>query len=323
MTLNVYLTLSVGKYTMCSVVNVITTLTKLSDKKTKGKIMTIQILNLDPTFAPLGASTTLDSSRPFPSGIESNIQLTGVVAHQPATITIRFDSGQANMMKLLLATDALRRMSVNEIHLFVSFLPYARQDRIEPEWIGQSFALKVFAEVINTQKYASVRMFDPHSTVATAVIDRSVAVLSDAFLREVFRDKNSFVLVSPDAGAAKKIRHASAVIGYTKKPVQALKYRLVGGAIDQVEIYESDLGGKDAYIIDDICDGGATFIALASELRKRNVGKVILVVSHGIFSRGMQVLLDAGIDHIYTTDSFKEQVQSDKLTEVKLCNILI
>jgi ribose-phosphate pyrophosphokinase len=213
-------------------------------------------------------------------------------------------------------------MSMKEIHLFVSFLPYARQDRLEPDWIGQSFALKVFAELINAQQYASVRIFDPHSSVATAVIDRSVAAPGDAFLREVFRDKNSFVLVSPDAGAAKKIRHASAAIGYTEKPVQALKYRLVGGTIDQVEIFEKDIGGKDVYIIDDICDGGATFIALASELRKRNVGKVILVVSHGIFSRGTQALLDAGIDHIYTTDSFKDQVPSDRLTEVKLCNIL-
>jgi phosphoribosylpyrophosphate synthetase len=58
-------------------------------------------------------------------------------------------------------------------------------------------------------------------------------------------------------------------------------------------------------ILDDICDGGATFLAVVEALKKR-VGLPImefhLFVSHGIFSKGRKVLEEQGIQ-IYTTNS--------------------
>ncbi|MGY0040936.1 phosphoribosyltransferase family protein [Pedobacter sp. NJ-S-72] len=50
------------------------------------------------------------------------------------------------------------------------------------------------------------------------------------------------------------------------------------GKIKQITVDQDDLGGKDCFIIDDICDGGATFIGVAKELKKRNAGKVSLIV---------------------------------------------
>lgn len=282
----------------------------------------MQILNLNPAFAPLGKGTIIDASRPFPSRIERNIQLVGIEPNVPATIVARFDVVDMDVMKLLLATDALRQGGVSEIHLMLPFLPYARQDRLEEAWVGQSFALKMFATLLNSQQYASVQVLDPHSMVASALIDRLRVIPTDSFLAEVFKDAKDYVLVSPDAGAAKKIKHCAEVIGYTGVPVQALKYRTLGGSVDSIRIFETDLGGKDAYIVDDLCDGGATFIALAAELRARNVGRILLVVSHGIFSRGVSALVEGGVDHIFTTDSFKDQETHPHLTEIKLCTIL-
>ena len=75
--------------------------------------------------------------------------------------------------------------------------------------------------------------------------------------------------------------------------------------------------GDNVYIVDDICDGGRTFIALASEIRARNAGAVYLIVSHGIFSYGEEPLRRGGIDHVYTTDSFKA-ITSPYITQVQL-----
>ena len=88
----------------------------------------------------------------------------------------------------------------------------------------------------------------------------------------------------------------------------------------------SDVGrvrkhNEDAYIIDDICDGGRTFIALAEEIRKRNVGKINLIVSHGILSYGEEPLRAGGIDHIYTTDSVRV-IDSPYVTQITLRDIL-
>jgi ribose-phosphate pyrophosphokinase len=282
----------------------------------------MQVLNLKSGFCPYGpGSLNLDKSFNF-SGGEVGLSLSGVPENEVLIVTRIQNSN--DIMELLMATDAVRRMGVNkskEIHLFLPYVPYARQDRvINP---GEAHSLAVFTGLLKSQGYSSITVFDPHSEAAANLMDGQDfrVITNHAFLKKVFEGKSDFVLVSPDAGAAKKIRGVAEAIGYKGKPVQALKYRLTDGKIDSIEIYENDLGGRDAYIVDDVCDGGATFTALATELRKRNVGKISLVVSHGIFSKGLETLEINGIDHVYTTNSFKDQDNTTGfLTEVKLCS---
>ena len=220
-----------------------------------------------------------------------------------------------------MATDACRRAGAKDIHLFIPYLPYARQDRACSR--GEAFALKVFADLLNGQEYASVTIFDPHSDVAPALIERSVVIDNTAFVAAVLSGKSDsdYRLVAPDAGAAKKVVKVAEALSHKEPPVQCIKRR-IHGKVMGVEVFCPDFEGKDAYIIDDICDGGATFTEVAQALRQRNVGTVNLVVSHGIFSRGLDVLKDGGIDHVYTTDSFKNQEHGDFLTEVKLSSII-
>lgn len=84
-------------------------------------------------------------------------------------------------------------------------------------------------------------------------------------------------------------------------------------------IANNDLQGKDLYIVDDICDGGGTFTILSKELKKRNCGKVNLIVSHGIFSKG-EAPLKENIDAVYTTDSFKD-INSEYIKQIKLVDV--
>ena len=63
-----------------------------------------------------------------------------------------------------------------------------------------------------------------------------------------------------------------------------------------------DLSGQCAVITDDICDGGYTFIKIAEQLRQKNVGRIVLFVTHGIFSKGLGVF-DGLIDEVITTNS--------------------
>ena len=64
------------------------------------------------------------------------------------------------------------------------------------------------------------------------------------------------------------------------------------GKILGTHVHATDLSGLTAVITDDICDGGATFIGIAKELRRLNCHKVVLYVTHGIFSKGIEVLMD-------------------------------
>ncbi len=62
-------------------------------------------------------------------------------------------------------------------------------------------------------------------------------------------------------------------------------------------------------ICDDLADGGATFIRIMDMLRPLSK-EVTLYVTHGIFSKGLKVLKDSGINRIFTQYGEASEVQN-------------
>lgn len=224
-----------------------------------------------------------------------------------------------DLMELLLLTDAVRRYYTKRgcynlpIDLELPYLPYARQDRVCVE--GEAFSLKVFCDIINAQKYRSVKIWDCHSDVGLALLDNVVHKEQWEFLWDRQSHFYKSILVSPDAGAMKK---AMKVAQKLKLPlVMAEKIRNpVNGEIvsTKVHIPFEHYQGKRYVIIDDICDGGRTFIELAKELQVYQPRQVDLYVTHGIFSKGFEVFKGTGptplINHIYVANSWVDDVPS-------------
>jgi len=235
------------------------------------------------------------------SGGEKHIKLKTTV---PATITIETQIKSSDcIMKLLLATDALKRQGAKDISLIMPYVPYGRQDRIMVQ--GEPLSIKVFTDLINVQSYKEVYTLDNHSAVTGALIDRNIEIDNSRILSMLFLQNG--IIVSPDAGSLKKCTKIAGKFGL--KLVLASKIRDVKtGEIRATKVQCQDLKGLPCYIIDDICDGGKTFIELAKILKKRGAGKIILYVSHGIFSKGIS-LIEKYINEIYTTINFySEQV---------------
>jgi ribose-phosphate pyrophosphokinase len=124
------------------------------------------------------------------------------------------------------------------------------------------------------------------------------------FVRYVNPDKIPLTLVVPDAGALKKCQKLLDITGLFVKMIVCHKTR-VGHMVVCNDI-EEDLDGQDAIVIDDICDGGRTFIELAKKLKERNVGNLSLFVSHGIFSAGINAL-SSHYGQIGTTNSMNSE----------------
>jgi ribose-phosphate pyrophosphokinase len=71
--------------------------------------------------------------------------------------------------------------------------------------------------------------------------------------------------------------------------------------------------GAKLLVIDDLCDGGATFISIAKVLKKVFPNPDLhLYVTHGGFSRGKEVLTDVGYK-VYTTNSLIKNVEGFKV----------
>lgn len=207
--------------------------------------------------------------------------------------------GNDDLFNLALAVDALRREEYKpRIHLHMPYIPYARQDRVCNK--GESLSIKVVADFINSLKFDLVVVDDAHSDVSLALFDNLEHVDLAACAKATIPSSmfaNS-ILVSPDAGAMKKVNSLGKLVSC---PVAvATKVRdTVTGAITDTRVDFTGVTDKDFIIVDDLCEGGYTFTELAKALRPHTTGKIYLYVTHGIFSKGYKVF-DNLIDGIYT-----------------------
>lgn len=272
------------------------------------------ILNLDSRFSPLGTEKEIVFQSFIFSGGEPHIKITSKIdVNEVVTVTHRLNSFN-DLGLLCLAIDALKRMGVKIINAYVPYFPAARQDRVMIP--GEPLSVKVYADIINSLNLNKIQVFDPHSEVTPALLNNCEVVTNYNFIQQVInRIGKEVILISPDGGALKKIYKVSEYLGGVDV-IECSKSRDVKtGKLSGFKVYSEDLQGKNCLIVDDICDGGGTFIGLAEELKNKNAGNLYLAVSHGIFNKGFESL--NVFEKIFTTNSFKD-IQNDKVEVINL-----
>ena len=249
----------------------------------------------------------------FPSGCEPHIKISDSrVEGNEVTVFCRTRNLQ-DLFLCFLAKDALERKGATKVHLYIPYLPFARQDRVMVD--GEPLSIKVLANIINSQGFSSVSILDPHSDVSPALIDRC-KIAYNYLWHYALSGKKRHLLVSPDAGAYKKVsKIASSIKGHDGIVVCQKTRDVATGQLTGFEVDSPLIRGRECFILDDICDGGGTFVGIAEALISRGAEAVYLVVTHGIFSKGVNALV--GIDHIYTTNSFQD-VNHNKVTQYKI-----
>ncbi|GAA4278661.1 ribose-phosphate diphosphokinase [Aquimarina mytili] len=272
----------------------------------------MQFLHLDSSFTPYGPSIDFEAFT-FAGG-EPHIKIINQNIEGPITITQRIRSFN-DLGLLLIATDALRRMDVKVIHVFIPYFPAARQDRVMV--LGESLSVKVYADIINAQNYNQVAVFDPHSEVTPALLNNVKVIQNYEFVKQCLQTiGEEVVLVAPDGGALKKIYKVSEYLGGVEVIECSKKRDVKTGQLSGFRVYEEDLKGKHCVIVDDICDGGGTFLGLAQVLKEKKAGKISLIISHGIFSNGTEKF-EQQFDTIFTTNSFRD-IDENSIEQIKL-----
>lgn len=221
-------------------------------------------------------------------------------------VTISFNDTKMTsdvIMQFFNMVDAIRRINTEcDIRVQMPYLPYGRQDRVCHE--GESFALEVFAKLFDTlDEKVMLVVSDPHSYVTRELFGKRIILTNDqAFLVSMHVDVPDCI-VFPDAGAAKKLQQyqdlKDSVDSYSE--VEFFVYSKVRK--DGEVIYSLPEDAKKPWgnvlVVDDICDGGATFLALAKAIRTPAVERLELMVTNGIFSKGVDILLQGGYDAVH------------------------
>jgi ribose-phosphate pyrophosphokinase len=227
-----------------------------------------------------------------------------------APITIKSKLKSFTDLELIIcANQALREIGVKEVNLYIPYCIGGRSDR-KFEFGGINYIKTVIAPILNLQNFDSVQLLDPHSDVLEACINNFASLSTDDFILKSLKpigNKENIVLVSPDAGAFKKVykiqqkyKIKELIIGAKNRDLEGkITHTSISGDVENYHV-------KTFVIVDDICDGGRTFIELAKAIKEKyyNV-KVVLVVTHGLFSKGFDTLMEY-VDEIHTTNSVNE-----------------
>ncbi|WP_313696975.1 ribose-phosphate diphosphokinase [Achromobacter sp.] len=196
-----------------------------------------------------------------------------------------------DVMQLLLLTDALRRLNpAAPVHLDMPYVPYARQDRVcNP---GEALGAAVFCKLINDQQYATVTIVEPHSDVTPALLQRVRVVDATAFLKKALAAPafaQGVTLMAPDAGARKRVQALAKALGVADVRYAEKVRDPQTGRITETRVPD-DIPAQPVLVVDDICDGGRTFLELAAALADKTRQPLYLYVTHGIFSKGLTEL---------------------------------
>lgn len=190
------------------------------------------------------------------------------------------------------------------IDLIIPYVPYARQDRYFSN--GEAHGMRFMAKLINGMSFNSVTVLDPHSSVVEALIDRCHVVDQFDVFKNIYPGWGNVHILAPDLGAVKKSQDFAKKAG-AAGVIVCEKKRVDGEVVVNVlsEIPED----SNILVLDDICDGGKTFVEASKGVYNACVSKgfvcerIDLAVTHGLFTAGFD-LLDKYFDKIHTTDSF-------------------
>lgn len=236
----------------------------------------------------------------FPNG-ESKIQLPLSNMEENNVLSLRYEN-DADLFRLYLVKKELDDLSIQANHLNLRYMPYSRMDRRQGDEV---FSLKHVAEFINSMKFQSVTVSEPHSDVTPALLNHcSVQDMSAHLFYHQIKDfdNDKDVLVFPDAGAQKRytsqIKAKNILVGHKHRDWETgdiLSFELVGNV---------PVEGR-AVIIDDLSSYGGTFMHTGNKLKEMGFKEIYLVVAHAEKSILQRGLLDeeSPIDKVITTNS--------------------
>ncbi|MGY5766427.1 phosphoribosyltransferase family protein [Brachybacterium sp. DNPG3] len=251
----------------------------------------------DGQIVPDGAATGT-----FPAGEQHIVPAAAPVGlrpeDDPLAIVVQGASAE-DLVSAAMAVDAAHRAG-RPAALVLPYLPGARADR------GIPVGAAVYARMIDAAGADRVLAIDPHSPVMPSLVAHLEIHPLPRLVRRTLAHRiadgrrSPYVgVIAPDAGA---VARAGAVAAALELPLlRAEKHRdFATGRLSGFRCEPLPEEGR-LLVVDDICDGGGTFVGLA-EATGLGPDRLDLWVTHGVFS-GRAGRLRERFGAVHTTDS--------------------
>ena len=207
--------------------------------------------------------------------------------------------------ELLFWIDAFKRSSANSVTAIIPYFSYAKGDKKDEPRV--SIRARVCADCIEAAGVDRVIFMDLHAAQIQGFFKKPVDhLLAQPLLVEYVRragivDEN-LVVVSPDAGSAKRAREFANALGC---PV-AIGDKTRFDHTENAKVLEiiGEVEGKNCLVVDDFSISGGTMIDIARGLKEKGANKVYGALSHNCMNeKALNRFDDSPYEFVLTTDT--------------------
>lgn len=271
--------------------------------------------------AAIGTPLTSSQIRRFADGeifveVDENVRGMDVFVLQPTCSPVN-----ENLVELLIIIDTLKRASADRITVVIPYYGYARQDRkVLPR---TPITSKLVADLITAAGAHRILTMDLHAGQIQGFFDIPVDHLyaTPIFLDFLVGEKkvSDLVMVSPDAGGTERAR------AYAKRlnvELAVIDKRRTGPNQSEVMNLIGDVGGKNAILVDDICDTAGTLTQAARAIMGRKAKSVMAICTHPVLSDdAIKRINESPLEMIVVSDSIPLGPKAAACPKIKVLSV--
>ncbi len=226
------------------------------------------------------------------------------------------------LMELLIMIDAAKRASARRITVITPNYFYARQDRKAAP--REPITAKLIADLITKAGASRILTIDLHSDQTQGFFNIPFDNLPSKplFLNKAIELKlDNLVVVSPDAGAAKKATKMSLSLNAELAIIN--KIRTKHNEAQALNIIGAEIKGKNCLIFDDMVDTGGSLCIAIDMLKEKGAKKVFAFTTHGILSENaIEKINKSKIDKLFITNSIPLKEENEKIEVIDISEYL-
>jgi len=229
--------------------------------------------------------------------IQENVRETDVFVVQPFSSPVH-----ENIMELLIMLDALRSASASRITAVIPYYSYSRSDKKDQPRI--SITGRLMADLLVTAGANRVLTMNLHKHQVHGFFSVPTDHLYAApVMLEYFRDvdRNSTVVVAPDAGHVKEASSYAERLGL---PLAFVDKRRISDSHVETNAIVGDVRGKRVIVFDDEISAGTSLIATVQILQRHGVQSIRAAAVHGVLcDHAVEKIADSPIEEVVVTNT--------------------
>ena len=208
-------------------------------------------------------------------------------------------------VELLFWIDAFKRASANSVTAIIPYFSYAKGDKKDEPRV--SIRARVCAECMEVAGVDRIITMDLHAPQVQGFFKKPVdhlyakSLLCEYVRRQGVVDDN-LVVVSPDAGSAKRAREFATEM---KCPV-AIGDKMRYGHDEDAKVLEiiGNVEGKNCLVVDDFSISGGTLVDVAYGLKDKGANRIFAALSHNVLNeKGLTRIEESPLEFVVSTDT--------------------